>query len=135
MGLGLSICLSDGSIGAPLSVCCFKSDNREQERISPTHLSTDFAAKSNKSLIDFELSKQLFTSVYYGKKKSLETILRDLEHVDISSVIWGKGQNSLHIAAMRGHFSCVKLICSSCKFDIDRLDEVRKPCTVLSTNS
>ena len=75
--------------------------------------------------VDSEISKLLFTFVYYGKKKSLQNLLQENKELSFASVTWIKGLNALHVASMRGHICCVKLLCTLCKFDIDQLDEVR----------
>ena len=73
---------------------------------------------------EVELSRELFTAVYFGKKKSLISILNKNKNFEFSNIVWGKGLSALHVAALRGHFGCVKLLCSMCKFDMDKLDEV-----------
>jgi hypothetical protein len=131
MGLGLSICVSADTDSCDssdhLSRCCLMSIcNKDQitqpKMVHPFRLPD--SAGSYHHDVDPALVKQLFTSVYFGKKKTLQALLRNNAQVDFSSVIWSKGLNALHIASMRGYLGCVKMLCSSSKFDIDRLDEV-----------
>lgn len=131
MGHNISRCLfdnidsdGDGQQKTLLRACCFNFSKGKEHSDDFIKHPKDTTTQSKKCEIDDDLSRKLFTAVYYGKKKTLVTILRLLVDVDVSSVTWSKGLNSLHVASMRGHLSCVTLLCSVCKFDVDALDEV-----------
>jgi ankyrin repeat protein len=85
---------------------------------------TDSGADSSESCVNSDLAKRVFTLAYHGRKGSLKHILDENEGIDFSAIVWKRGLNPLHIAAMKGNLGCVEVLCDSRHFDIDKLDEL-----------
>lgn len=124
MGAWLSYHVASTDRYEPSMLCCFFKSLSKNKPEKNTTSTTTLLVSPAAYRVDTELFKLLFTSAYFGRKKTLQSVVDNNESVNFSSVLWSKGLNALHIAAMRGHLGCVKILCCSCKFDIDALDEV-----------